>query len=359
MNSRALRWYVVFSIVVLIALTVFFVYRLQEVREGNKDNAAVHFLTISQMVSESTARSFDGELRTFSPLQVLTVFTYNDGVEYLWTRSPEYVGTYSLDSEAVPSIQYDELTQTQFSRSFTDGDGTSHVITAVYTILDGQSLYPVLRDTLIAILVFVLFAVVVAVFQTAEASRDIKAPVLPVDTTAMTEDEPPLPEPPPDSGLSEAHLLDRRLSLELERSAFNEQDFSAALLEFPGVLQTDEMYRSIAASVLELYSFEDLCFEYGDGQIVVLFPNAGLKETLSTIERYQRHFWQQRSGWEDDSVELYAGISSRNGRLVDAPRLLHEIETALHHSHDVAGHIMGFEPDPQKYREFILSEKDC
>lgn len=351
MNSRALRWYVVFSMILLIVLTGTFVYRLVHIRNGNYDSAASHFLSFSEDVSKSSSRSFDEVLRAYPPIQVITIFNYEKGVEYLWARSPEYFGTYDgSTSDTVPTIAYDELTQTQFSRGYTDANDTSHIITAVYTILDGPSVFPVLRDTLIAILVFILFALVIAVIQTAESRKTVAVEAIP-----SLSDSPPV-EAAESSGLSDERLLDRRLSLELERAAFNEQDFSAAILEFPEVKRDRESYALLAETILEFFSFEDLCFEYGDEKIVILFPSTNLKETLATLERFQHHFWQQRESWIRNDVEIYAGVSSRNGRLVDGPRLLQESSAALHRAHEISGHIVGFEPDPQKYREFLLSE---
>ncbi len=379
MNSRALHWYIAFSFLLLIALATVFVYRVQQVRSDNYAGASRDFRGISGELAAYWAQSepaneppvLDVRLRNDPRIQVVSVYSYRDGLDYLWSREASYLGSGTGEGTAIPSIRYNELTQVQFTRGFTDSGGGSRIVTAVYTVLDGYAIFPVLRDTLIAILVFILIAIVIAVFQTmsqkqaAQKQTAQKKASFPVGAGSGTTERFPSPDEvpsdrngmiSPESGLSHESLLARRLTLELERSAFNEQDFSVAILEFTHGRRYDSMYRRVAETLLDFITFEDLCFEFGDERIVVLFPNSGLRETLTTIERFQRHVWQERVGWDCPDVDMYAGLSSRNGRLVDGSRLLHETDAALHHSYDVPGHIMGFEPDPQKYREFLLSE---
>ena len=52
---------------------------------------------------------------------------------------------------------------------------------------------------------------------------------------------------------------------------------------------------------------------------------------------------------------LYAGLSSRNGREMDAERLMTETKAALFKCTDEEN-IVALETDPEKYRDFICKK---
>ncbi|HOX91705.1 MAG TPA: hypothetical protein PLC54_02200, partial [Spirochaetales bacterium] len=55
-------------------------------------------------------------------------------------------------------------------------------------------------------------------------------------------------------------------------------------------------------------------------------------------------------------LELFMGISSRSGRLVDADRLVGEAFAALNKARDERDtHIMAFRPDPEKFRAYLAN----
>ncbi|MFO8064313.1 MAG: hypothetical protein ACQETQ_02605 [Spirochaetota bacterium] len=168
----------------------------------------------------------------------------------------------------------------------------------------------------------------------------------------------------PQSGLSPEAHLERRLSLELERAASNDQDLSICFVEYPGVERGSASYRAVAATLLEFFGFEDLIFEYGKSSFCLLFPNVELNETIQQVEDFQHRLLAGELGGQDgegampaSSEEPHFGISSRNGRLVEGGRMMKEARQALQKAKETSGHIMAFKPDPHKYRQFI-SRKD-
>jgi GGDEF domain-containing protein len=160
--------------------------------------------------------------------------------------------------------------------------------------------------------------------------------------------------------LSPESHLEKRLSLELERAASNDQDLSICFVEYPGLLRGSETYRSVAAGLLQFFGFEDLIFEYGKSSFCVLFPNVELNEAIHLVEDFQKRGLEAGSAEEPQgsrgpSQPLF-GLSSRNGRLVEGWRLMREARQALAKARETRGRIMAFKPDPQRYRQFI-SEK--
>ena len=53
------------------------------------------------------------------------------------------------------------------------------------------------------------------------------------------------------------------------------------------------------------------------------------------------------------NADIWSGLSSRNGRLVDATRIMGECMTALGRAKKTGTRIIGFEPDPNRYRDYL------
>lgn len=368
MFRTVVRTYALLSLLFVIALAVFFVARLTVIRDQNLDASARAFSLIRQRAEQVTTSAGSAEetkelMRPESSsdrLEAVILYAVGDGVSYLWARSPQYTDGGFTGGTGVPQLTYNELTQMKFTA--TVGEEEPYVVEALFTVLDRNDLYPLLRISLIAVLAVALLATLLALVgaQQGRPQRDHSAVAQEEPTTpprreirkeeqdvargAQTPDNEPLFGP---SGLSREEYLLKRLSLELERAAYNEQDLTLLVLEYEGQEQYDERYLLHARQLLDHFGFEDLAFEKGP-RFVVVFPNTTLREGLTTVERYKKEILD--SGPTTEMDHPYAGLSSRNGRLIDGQRLLSEAVLALKKSHDTPGRILGFEPDPEKYR---------
>jgi hypothetical protein len=152
------------------------------------------------------------------------------------------------------------------------------------------------------------------------------------------------------SGVGHREHLEHRLSLELERAAYNEQDLASALAAFPGIEPETPGYRQAAELLVERFGFRDLIFEFDDETFCIILPNADLDEAIHLVEDFQR---TAAGRLPQDAGEPIFGLSARNGRLVDGARLIREAQRALDRAAGAAGRIIGFRPDPQKYRRHI------
>ena len=145
------------------------------------------------------------------------------------------------------------------------------------------------------------------------------------------------------TGLSYREHLDRRLGLELERAAYNDQDLTCLMIRFEDLGGSEEEYVDRAGLVLSTFQFEDLCFEYDRTTFCVILPNTDLTQGLRAAEAFRG----------SNPGRIAIGLSARNGRLVEASRVLNEALRSLDHAARERQGIVGFRPDPKKYRQFI------
>lgn len=364
MSRLLVRAYLTAGILALLLATVFFFWRLQGVRDRAELAASDAFGTLSEEITQlwsELAVSGAGERLSdrLSPGEgpmVVSVYSFDTGIDYLWAEDGRYIDAVSEVRTGAPEITTNDLLHRRFSRSFELDDGTRRIITAVYPVLDERSVYPVLRDTLIILLAIAITAIVVALAHTLR--RGAPAGRMQQAGSVVS---PPRTDPPPDApvesfGLVPASALESRLRRELDRAGYHEHDLAVGLFSFSPVPDDFTAVR-VADTVLSFFTFDDLCFDGGRRHkrqlVIVLFPQNALPEALAQIERFQRFFWEERAVWADQTIDFHCGVSARNGRMVEASRMIREGQAALKRAADVPGRIMGFQPDPQRYRDYL------
>ena len=152
-------------------------------------------------------------------------------------------------------------------------------------------------------------------------------------------DEPESEELPEDSD----NNFRERLEKELERSASFNQDLS--LLIFSGNHDADNFIK-------EFFKFDDLIFKLSNGNTAVIEVNRDLDSAMSVAEEMIKEYIDKTF-----DINLKAGISSRNGRLINAENLITEAGSALQKTTGEET-IVGFRSDPEKYRIFIREQED-
>jgi GGDEF domain-containing protein len=259
----------------------------------------------------------------------------------------------------------------------------------VYAVLAEDDIYPPLRDTLILLLAFAFVTVLATILlnarndsrrksayrEEATSRPTTEAPHTPSRAPSPTGTSPP-PAPAPEThaspaeqsyeevnveeieadgsepgtlfnpatGLSFRSHLDRKLGLELERAAYNDQDLSCILIAFDGIGTADE-YVERARNVLDAFQFEDLCFEFGPKSFFVILPNTELPQAIRQAAEFKKRYRASAMG-----------LSARNGRLVESGRVVKEAEGSLGHARKHDSRIVGFRPDPRKYRQFVSEQ---
>ncbi|MCG8478189.1 MAG: hypothetical protein MI724_03765 [Spirochaetales bacterium] len=410
MSRLLARIYLITTILVLVGITALFFWRLYSVRAVQENTAAESFRELSgdiatlwsdnelpaagdalsttlershevtpEQPEESTSEREANAAPEHMPPIVVGVYSFDRGIDYLWARDGRFLADGMVVEHGVaPVISSNEIVHRRYTRSFELPDGERRIVTAVYSVLDSHVAYAALRDTFVALLAAVAGGLTVAIIHLAASRRTAGASVSErVAPPVPTVSEAPSPSPaapdiadgaaqdssPDDAEESVAGLvprtdLKRRLTLELERAGFYEQDLSVALFEFFDENGTvdDAAFAQSADAVLSFFAFEDLCFDAGDKRIAAIFPNTTLRENLAQIERFQHFYWEQRRTWNRSEADFVCGVSARNGRLVDGERIIGECSAALRRAKGTPGRIMGFQPDPQRYREFLSGQ---
>jgi len=158
----------------------------------------------------------------------------------------------------------------------------------------------------------------------------------------------------PDSLLCYEEYFSERLDNELRRSASFDQDLVLALIRCD-TSQGREQYIRLAEEVREFFTFHDLLFEYNDHIIAVILPNSDIDEGISRLSDFQRVLFKAGEHVRED---ISIGLSSRNGRLISYDRIAEEALAALKKAQkDHTTHLIGFRPDPGKYRNFIANHQ--
>jgi len=200
-----------------------------------------------------------------------------------------------------------------------------------------------------------------------------KVDTAPVSRPRQREQRKP-PEPKPPSRESKTRELPRglysprgnigweeytgtRLDSELLRCAANEQDVVYMVMEFKDLDVSDEnFYLSFADDAVAFFTMRDLIFEKGERGIAVIVPNMELDAAIVKAGEFHDRCMEKYGRVFKSQTDLCVGLSSRAGRLIDAPRLMFEASEALEKAlADPASHIIAFKSDPEKYRAYIAS----
>ena len=150
-----------------------------------------------------------------------------------------------------------------------------------------------------------------------------------------------------------------RLDSELQRCASFEQDLVFMVMGFRGKGKlSDALYRQFTNEAVNFFAMRDLIFERAEDGLSVIVPNEDLEQGISKSELFRSQIIAKLAdpyeGADSPGTELCIGLSSRNGRLIEADRLMMEAGKALERAvNDPDSPIMAFKSDLEKYREYI------
>jgi GGDEF domain-containing protein len=371
MGRRFTLIFSIFSGLLLVAILWYSLHRLDterretiiEAESGFSDLVRVVESTLSQTEAPLLPSAIDQALSPFvgedDMLRAVAVYTEENGVEYIWAAEGRYLSRVRrVDGEILlPGLEINSLLETTFRRSIRQ-PGRLVYVEAAYDVVPQAAVLLVMRDALIGVGgLVVLIMLVIAIGglishrgTEAPKQREAKsAPRAPAADTARSAEDPHISMR---SGVTlEVHLI-KRLSLELERAAFNDQDLTLIVAKLPGLAPGSSRYRWVARLLLETFKFEDLIFEYGQDSFAVVLTNTDLDQSIRATEEFQR---KNAAGLAKERIEPLFGMSSRNGRLIEGPLLLKEANAAIARARRTPGRIVGFRPDPQRYRQHIAS----
>ncbi|MBI9106057.1 MAG: hypothetical protein JEZ04_04880 [Spirochaetales bacterium] len=248
------------------------------------------------------------------------------------------------------------------SALYPDTESTIY-LTSVYNLLNRGKFLPVLRNTLLAAICYLALTII---FLSANKEVRLEPPAevtlkKEIETApAQVQDEQPhlIPDGDasglysPTSGLVWERFLSPRLSAELKRAASFDQD---SCLVYISVISPSGFvpYRNISELIIEHFTYRDLAFEAGRDTFCVIIPDKDLDEGLTDVEKFKKSIF---SRFPDSAYRIYAGLTSRNSRLMSEKRMIQEAKSALSKAVSEPESItMSFRTDLNKYREYIAS----
>ena len=370
MDAKKLKAINITAALVLILLIAAAVAIGFDRRNARIRKAKAHFSTLQNDAGElfdsdaehmnDTFQDLRQELRRYNGLRSFILYDDNGRVYYVYGRNSSDVRFATTGDEKYRStITLAE--NAPFDISFTYSAGPGITAEAVYTTILEEEIFATTQILLIALLIIAIFlAVVLGVFLREKPSRggsviygappsssigeDAAAPASGDNNEGLYSEE---------SGFCREMFLRPRLESELKRAAAFDQDLVLGLVR---CIESDE--NSAAEGEKELYEnasaffpFQDLLFEYDKRTFAVILPNPDLDQGIELLNNFQRHLFEIEGCCTFDTA---IGLSSRNGRLLDHDRIINEAETALKKAgQDPETRLIGFRPDPGKYRAYL------
>ncbi|NLK45113.1 MAG: hypothetical protein GX297_00395 [Treponema sp.] len=160
----------------------------------------------------------------------------------------------------------------------------------------------------------------------------------------------------PATGLCWESYLETRLDAELIRAASSEQELSLVQIKVTNLLHNHPCAKEIAATLIDVFKFRDLIFEFGDDSYICVLPNVDLTKTLSLSEYIYQELKQIISSFNLTN-QLVIGISTRTMRLVSGIRLVKEsIEAVNKALEEPELPIVAFKVNAERYKQFLSEE---
>jgi len=387
MAKGTVKIFTIFSIIFFICLIGWFAFRVSTIRSGNLSAAEQSYKIIQGELSvlHKIGLGFDAETlrerftdlnRRHPPLRALIIYSETGGCYFLKADQAGLLsrsGTNSFKELKDPAytVGPGRFLLLRSKLPFPTDDRNDIRVDALYEVLGPQDLYPPLQISLILLATFlVITGVLLAALKgksPEHRSTPAQAAVSPEEPPALAVERVPtdkekVPETDstqisklysPASGLVWQNFLNERLDNELKRAASFDQDLILGIIRISGA-PSGIGPKVIGELILERFPFSDLAFEYGDNAYAVIIPNTDLDQGITEFEALISELNKLSAG--GSSLISAVGLTSRNGRLLNAERLIKEADRALKKAEsEKKSTIFAFRADPAKYREFIAS----
>ncbi len=342
--------YNILSILLLISVLLWMGLRLTIRVDMNTRKMNTAFNAVSSTILEDiflnkqpTSRTSNfvklSNLALSSPSLKSLLITDNNGKPvYIFARNAGAVKR----QEGVPPVQIIDTIKDREISTFESFNGSIYHIQSVFTVLKNSLLAQTIKIGLVVLLALCLLSIfiMVSLYRKSGKKSSQHPSTIHEKTTEYTNKE-------------SFPLL--KLTNELKRAASFDQDLTLVLIKTEqDFIKTNNS--SFLEFLHEIFSYSDLIFKYSETEFALILPNEDIDSGIARI----RDFDQNASN-KFNILSLYPfhyGLSSRNGRLIDGQILYSEASAALRKSlQDNDAHIIGFRPDPAKYREFLSKGK--
>lgn len=336
MNDRRITVFNIFSVIFLTSVILWITLSMSFSIQKNTVKAEAMLSSIGSTViddlfsgSSSTSRTSNfvklSNLSLSTPsLKSLVITDDHNSVLYIFAKNPAAV---SGNIQVV-----DNLKDTLLS-SFQNSNGSAYHIKTVFTILDENRMVLLLKYAIGAIFIYLVAGCFFLLSGRIPSSG--KPAALRADDTVR----------------KDKSEYFSKISNELKRAASFDQDMVLALIKVP-IEIIDNGKEEFEQLLHETFFYSDLIFNNDPATYTVIIPNTDIDKGISEIRDFDQNTAREIDVLNRHTI-LY-GLSSRNGRLVDGEVLFSEASAALKRAEkEINSNIVGFRPDPAKYREFL------
>ncbi len=392
MKKNIIVVYAVSALAIFLTLTTLFTVRMYGIQRANSQRGDDMFGQMSKVIRNGYLAG-DRFFPAFSK-NVKALFNYDRRLQSLIIKNKDnnVLYYYSSNPDAVQFYPYKNEAKYTTSRNFMLYKGPVKVtatppvlnIEILYKISDRAQVVYIFKSLIVYTLVFIILTAVALVVSSskglkprarpAKAAVDEENPIPPVEPETASDEIPhyepmSIPEPivepeplvaekediprfehkPTDFGFADFKFFDIALTDCITESISLKKDLVLAEFKFTSAPGAD-LWKLAGEVAEECFTLNDLRFAVSEDKFAVIFPDRDLHEGLALCQNFARSF-SVMSG----KNMLYAGLSSRNGRQMDAERLITETKAALFKCTDEEN-IVALETDPDKYRDFICSK---
>ena len=374
MKKNIIVVYAVSALAIFLLLTTLFTIRMYGIHRANSQRGDDMFGQMSKVIRNGYLAG-DRFFPAFNK-NVKALFNYDRRLQSLVIKNTEntILYYYSANPDAVQFYPDKNEAKYTTSRNFMLYKGPVKVtatppvlnIEILYKISDRAQAVYIFKSLMVYTLVFIIITAVALVASSSKGLKfrarhaEITEEESAVDAIPPIEDEPieeeaeesvPLnfDHKPTDYGFADIKFFDIALTDCLTESISLKKDLVLAEFKFTSEPGSDQ-WKLAGEVATECFTLNDLRFAVAEDKFAVIFPNRDLNEGLSLCQNFLKSF-SVMSG----KNMLYAGLSSRNGREMDAERLMTETKAALFKCTDEEN-IVALETDPEKYRDFICKK---
>ena len=324
-------------------------------------------LSTEHMEFEENLELFRRNLVDVPNMKSFVLYNNNSELIYVYARNPRYIEVAPESEQFLRTsinLLYNNLIETNHKVELTEdgnliGEGVYQIFTPASLLSISTNVLYVLAALMLLLLLSLFFSSKAESMQphfTPSYSEPSGATSNSGGASSSYDEEESLYAP--DSGLCFEQYLEERLSNELRRAAAFDEDLVTALIQCGNATEDRLTYIQLAQKLKSHFNFHDLLFEVENDKMAVILPNTDLEQGINELSDFQKEVYKD-SGEKLCTFDIKIGLSSRNGRLINSDRILKEANAALRKAeHDIETNLVGFRPDPGKFRSFLASQED-
>ncbi|MCQ2604901.1 MAG: hypothetical protein MJ215_07700 [Spirochaetia bacterium] len=296
--------------------------------------------------SSRFSRDMKNILRSDRRIQSLVIKSADGTPLYVLASNPDIFKKDTDFSKTAEYIKYSRFcSMNTFEISSLAGESINGEV--LYLVSEPDKVMSIFKTMFTIILIFIIF---ILLFLTDAISKlrslKFRKKETADDDKDYEENDDLEPVSLSESGFSHRHTFREYLAHELDAASGDDRNLVLCAFRYV-VIPDKELVKETLRVAENLFMTSALLFEDKDDCFNLIILDKTLREACDIV----KVFVSKVGGFAGERV-LYAGLSSRNGRLLSADTLIAEAKEALSRT-SAENNIMSIDIDPEKYRQFI------